>query len=433
MCGGRGDSGGRAEVAGQVEQGHPVVTDVRRVDRIIKPGGAPARFCVVLSNPTDRLYNNAELTFTFDPAGGPSGPTLEWLSGSGWQKLPLRWYDPDEPGELRSEPLLVDLEPGEVRIIDLRFRLPDEYSTDLADYGGSADIAGPSEGPNWGSRRLLERWRIDQPLPTVLKVTEPPIVTLGGVAAVYTVVVDNRRGRDEGSVRLVLKATNSDVRPLQFATIEARRNGTWRPVRQPAGRLSAPFAMPAGYRGVFTFRVTVDQRMGDAAVSEGGWFDAKVLLMHAHQPLTGPSLAEAHVETELETPTVSLEGDEDVVIGEPATFALTVENTTGVTYPPMHVLVDIGPYVKVDSITMAYQAPGKTTWTKLAFSPDRGSLVARLPGRGGIDGTDGARVRYALRLITKSSSPLQGSVTLVADTIDNPVYWDTFVGRPGPP
>lgn len=358
--------------------------------------------------------------------GDPSGPTLQWHSLSGWKELPLGWYDPDEPGELESDPLLVDLGPGETRTIDLRFRLPEGYSSDSADYGGAVTLAGRSEGPKWSSRVQVPRWRIDQPTPTMLKVREPPIVTLGGAPAVYTVVVDNRRGRPQDLVRLDLEVLNSGVKPLEFATIEVHRAGSWQPVKQPSGRLTAPFAMPGGYRGVFTFRVAIDRQMGDAAVGQGGWLDAKVLLRHADQATFGPSLAEAHVETELASPTVRPDVPSQVVIGEPATFALTIENTTGVDYPPMHVLVDVGPYLEADGFTMAYQTPGETAWTELSFAPDRESLVARLPPNGGIDGADGTRITYRIKFTTNSGRSIHGDFRLMAANIDSPVYWDSF-------
>jgi hypothetical protein len=139
----------------------------------------------------------------------------------------------------------------------------------------------------------VPRWRIDQPRPTTLKVSEPPNVTLGGAPAVYTVVVDNRRGRPQDLVRLDLDVLNSGVKPLEFATVEVARAGSWQPLKQRPGRLTAPFAMPGGYRGVFTFRVAIDRRMGDAAVGQGGWLDAKVLLRHADQATSGPTLSEA--------------------------------------------------------------------------------------------------------------------------------------------
>jgi hypothetical protein len=113
-CGDLDESGSAAQETSQVE-GQPVVADVRAVDRTIKPGGAPAVFCVTLDNPTDTSYDEARLFFTFYPGGDPSGPTLQWHSLSGWKELPLGWYDPDEPGELESDPLMVDLGPGETR------------------------------------------------------------------------------------------------------------------------------------------------------------------------------------------------------------------------------------------------------------------------------------------------------------------------------
>lgn len=450
-----------------------VSVSVTPIDHVIAAAGRPARFRVAISTPPDETPpQRVSLNFVsgMDVPGKPTYLMLDRRTGSGWEPVRLSTNIDTDPVTTWSERLPVTLTPGRATVHDFRFAL-----------SGTFTQCHPSRWTECFQKFLASMYLWDEDLKEVvpgseqdvtfalgpqdspaLQIAAPKTITLGGAPKDITVTIDNSTGRAHPHTNLRLNIGNSTWRELVpgDVTVERLSGGTWQRLsliaanndkaRARRPHRGEPFplyvtigdrlAVPAGFKASYHLRVTLNLGAGNGLGRNGEKLAVSADLTNPprnglRRMLLATDLAEAKVRSA--TATIQLDDLDDVrrgSIGKPVHFTITIENTTGIDYPPLYAVLgdSIARAASEGNLAISYRRAGTQVWTRVQDGPSStdilgfGRPLARIPTPGRVNAPSGFKQTYEVRLV--SSRNRYGSnlaVQLFAVGVAKPLYHDT--------
>lgn len=382
------DAGGPPPPAGDVDlvrvvaDSHPRITGA--TDIVWTKG--VGRFTVTMRNDTGSSVEAAVLFFTLLSRGYERRALthLEYrrtgLPEQPWQRLPMRWDDPDEPEDLISAGVEVDFGPRESATYEVRIPLPRRPS--LSGFALAVQLSAPGEREQW--TRFAVRSRTGQRV----RVTAPDTMTPFGGWQEFQVEVWTTR-RLPHAVRLDL-ATSPAPGGRVLATTEFQefRSGAWHPLAGPVPS-TADFELPPGEHRTFRFRYRIGA-FNDADRLE---FGLAAHLRRAGETPDLDSLASHGKPIRLIRPSMTVLAPVTWPrrVGETVDFQVTVENRTKVAYPAHEIAFTIWPRTPAGQIH--YRPEPQHDWKPLPLLPHGEFTDIEAPALAA-----GARRTYAIRV-----------------------------------
>ncbi|WP_199547414.1 hypothetical protein [Streptomyces sp. N35] len=303
----------------------------------------------------------AELFLSFVYGVTPDTAKVEFRVGKGsdWESLPVHLEDPGESDRARSSKIPITFAPGETRAYDFRITL-NEPPEDVRALGIGATLAAKSGAGQAGDSTIALEYRTGQSV----EVTAPASITPGAGWIEFQVEVSNaeaeRRVRldfEDSAIGQAYGARHEGTSAVEF---EQFRSGRWEamPGNPPA---SADFSLPKGADVQLRFRMQ-SRRSG----SNDSHFGVAAALRPAGEtPSAATTLAFDGKAIERIEPTLSVTPSKPFRMksGAWGELRFTVENRTGVPYPPMHVEFSMLPDPPLGR--MEYRAEDSDEWIEL--------------------------------------------------------------------
>ncbi|MER7176749.1 hypothetical protein [Streptomyces mesophilus] len=336
----------------------------------------------------------AQLVFSIAYGVTPDGAKLEFreTTDSAWRRIPLHMVDPGESDPVESSVLPLAFEPHETKTYDVRLTL-DRPPEDVRAFQIVAGLSATAGAKRWWESDLVFQYHSGQSV----EVTAPASLTPRGGWAEFEVEVRNNAPRQRLRLDLATNSYGSDV-VHETAEFEQFLAGRWVPLAGdfPA---TADFSLAEDAHKRFRFRLRIETISNRESDSFG--VSARLHLVGESPGRTPLAFDGKPVKLVLPTFAVKPTKPFRKKSGAWGELRFTVENRTGVPYPPLHVEFSMAPDPPLGR--MEYRAEDSDEWIELPTT-EHDHRVTFPVSRGPVP--DGYRKSYLLR-VTMDHAPDQ--------------------------